>query len=839
MQKAIVITDPSKQNWSSETLSLEDLKLLGRAVDQSVSPFVIYAASGHIIYANSAMRESWPKLVSALDKGETLSGAIEKQIRKIAPDLPEKVIKQELVKAMSSFTDLERTEMFAENRRWFSTTHTLVDTDRPEASPIAGAAVDITTLKEHEKELKLARKASDQANKSKSEFLANMSHEIRTPMNGILGMAGLLAQSNLSDRDRQFVKVIERSGDALLTLINDILDFSKVEAGQIELEARPFCLRDCVEDIFALLSSAANETAIDLIAKIDPKLPEYFLGDVGRLRQILTNLIGNAIKFTHKGHVLVDIQGVEDHDNSKMQLIIQVQDTGIGIPDNKLNHIFDKFSQVDASTTREYGGTGLGLSIAKRLSELMGGGIQVESIQGQGSTFTVMIVLEEHEVQTAKSIDHNRNPEGTILLVDDNPVNHSVLEAQLAGPACRCISVLSAAKAAAVLKRARGKGLQIDLIILDYQMPIHSGADFVHYIKSQPDFCDIPVILLSSVDKSDLKKDMLKAGVNAVLTKPARMEELFSTINAALRPPENGIQDLQINHHYEIQKPALSGPEIQPIVTPTPDIIEDARVSVAPPDVSDPVTSLEVTNLESERISDETEEDDFSPLTLLAADFFDSPQDVETDEDETELIIENEPVETETETITQTYSLMNVVKTENESDAISKAQDTQDIQEQDTQEPDMTIDLLNILDEPECEHKLDMLVAEDNEVNQMYMNYILEDTGLEYEIASNGLVAVEMWKARKPDVILMDISMPKMNGLEATKKIRDLEEAKGDGKRTVIIAVTAHAMPEDTKKCLDADMDDYLSKPVSAKLLMEKLRHWTKESPSKDKFAAL
>jgi len=765
-------------------------------LDQSVSPFVIYAASGHIIYANEAMRSSWPFLVGELKRGQTLSTAIMSQITKIAPDLPEAVIKAEHEKAMLSFTHLKSTEMAAENKRWFKTTHSLVDAEKPEASPIAGAGVDITALKEKENELKAARLAAENANLAKSEFLANMSHEIRTPMNGILGMAGLLGQSDLSERDLQFVRVIERSGDALLTLINDILDFSKVEAGQIELESRPFDLRDCVEDIIALLSSAATETGIDLIVKIDPELSQTFLGDVGRLRQILTNLIGNAIKFTPTGHVLIDITGTHDLETNKVQLIITVSDTGIGIPESKLNHIFNKFSQVDASTTREYGGTGLGLSIAKRLATLMGGGIQVESKQGEGSTFMVNIVLEPHATLAEKRIENNNRPEGTILIIDDNPVNLSVLEAQLAGPSCRCVSVLSAQKAAAVLKLAQEKKLTIDLIILDYQMPIHSGADFVRYIKQQPNSRHIPIVMLTSVEKSKLETDMLSMGVDAVLTKPARMKELFSTIN-------------------EVQSRRIELPTPLKAASPKLDVKKSA------PQKADP-QKTENQGAVSPEIPLPAPSSQGVPNSVANA------AEVQTNVPTAEVATPQvEPHVKQVHDYHVANAPQNSVHSPNAEPFTPLQQTPSQVCEiQGEADQDTAVEDSNFNDSILCEHKLDLLVAEDNEVNQMYMNFILENSNLDYTIVGNGLAAVDTWKSRNPDIILMDISMPKMNGFEATKAIRKIEAETGQ-RRTVIIAITAHAMPEDTKKCLDADMDDYLAKPVSAELLMNRIREWS------------
>lgn len=244
-------------------------------------------------------------------------------------------------------------------------------------------------------DLKTAQLKAVRADKAKSEFLANMSHEIRTPMNGIMGMSQLLSNCQLGSREREFVQTIDRSGQALLTIINDILDFSKIEAGHIELDHSPFLLRESLEDVTALLSTAAADTGVDLLLRIAPDLPETYLGDVGRVRQILTNLVGNALKFTHEGHVLISVTG--NLTDQMASLKIAVSDTGIGIEKDQLLHVFEKFSQADGSATRQYEGTGVGLTIASNLTQLMNGDIIAQSEVGKGSIFTVEIELAVRE----------------------------------------------------------------------------------------------------------------------------------------------------------------------------------------------------------------------------------------------------------------------------------------------------------------------------------------------------------------------------------------------------------------------------------------------------------
>lgn len=510
------------------------------------------------------MREAWPILVSQLDLGKTLEQAVAFQIHQFSPDLPKKIFDKQLKIAMSSFNNESYTEMYADNKRWFSTTHTRIDADKACASPIAGMAIDITELKDHQKELEKARVIADRANLAKSEFLANMSHEIRTPMNGIIGIAGLLAQTEMTEQSQEYIKIIERSGDALLTLINDILDFSKIEAGRIELEETVFNLRDCIEDVTSLLSSRATERGVDLIVRIAPNIPDYYTGDVGRIRQVLTNLVGNALKFTHKGHVLIDVHAdALDPNNAsgRIDFILRIEDTGIGIPENKLSHIFDKFSQVDSSTTREYGGTGLGLSIAGRLANLMGGDITVESVQSKGSVFTFKLPLKVSKNAAPKPTKAAHAPRGNVLIIDDNPISNSVIEAQLTSPLCRCLSVTSAAKGVAVLKRASEKNLRIDLIVLDYNMPVHTGGDFLRYVKEVPRFKDIPVILLTSVEKVGLEAEMRALGVSGFLRKPARQKELMNMAGNLLHARAGTVSHLPYDPAAHKDEPELTRSE--------------------------------------------------------------------------------------------------------------------------------------------------------------------------------------------------------------------------------------------------------------------------------------
>ncbi len=293
---------------------------------------------------------------------------------------------------------------------------------------------------------------AEAADRAKSEFLANMSHEIRTPMNGVLGMAELLAKTELSARQKTFTDVIVKSGNALLTIINDILDFSKINAGQLTLDPAPFRLAEAVEDVATLISARVAEKNLELIVRVDPTLPAFVVGDAGRFRQIITNLLGNAVKFTEKGHVLVDVSG--EIVDGIVRMKVKIEDTGIGIPAEKLQSVFEKFAQVDGSSTRRHEGTGLGLAISARLVDLMGGKIGVESEIGRGSAFWFGIDLPVHHAHVEDDGVPMDVTGARVLVIDDNPVNREILLEQLRSWGFDCAAAESGAVGLAFLNRA-------------------------------------------------------------------------------------------------------------------------------------------------------------------------------------------------------------------------------------------------------------------------------------------------------------------------------------------------------------------------------------------------
>lgn len=570
----------------------------------------------------------------------------------------------------------------------------------------------------------VANKAVDEAqaaDKAKSEFLATMSHEIRTPMNGVLGMAELLSRTELDARQKTFADVIIKSGNALLTIINDILDFSKIEAAQLSLVEVPFNLSESIEDITSLMSGKAAEKNIELLVKVDQEIPRSVIGDQGRLRQVLTNLVGNAVKFTEEGHVFLKASQQslfpEDEDGS-VRIKFEISDTGIGIPEDQIDSVFDKFSQVDGSKSRKHEGTGLGLAISARLIALMGGKIKVMSGLSSGSTFSFSIALPVDEDardishQTLVKIDHSR-----ILIVDDNKINRTILTEYCQGWGHECVAVETGAIGLKFLEHsAQEFSAHVDLVILDYHMPDMNGVDVIRAIRANSVLAKTPVLVLSSVDQAEDLEELAGLNVEGFLTKPARTKILHSTLNSILKKNAVGQS------------------------------CSDA--------VSDPPTD------ESKIVAAASQSPDTAPKVLK----------------------QEEKVEQQS-----------VVSS-----------------------------------------KITVLVAEDNAVNQIVFTEALKQFERNFEIVDDGLKAVKAWQEKRPRVIVMDVSMPNMSGHEATVEIRRIESEQGLT-RTPIIAVTAHAQKSDRENCLQAGMDDYMTKPISPVMLNDKLSHWLGEVGSDSK----
>ncbi|MCX8996660.1 PAS-domain containing protein [Rhizobiaceae bacterium BDR2-2] len=554
---------------------------------------------------------------------------------------------------------------------------------------------DVTELKRRQEELTLLLERAEAADRAKSEFLANMSHEIRTPMNGVLGMAELLAKSNLDTRQKTFTDIIVKSGNALLTIINDILDFSKIDAGQMKLRSMPFDPVEAIEDVASLLSTAAARKDIELAVRGTQALRQVVVGDAGRFRQIVTNLLGNAIKFTEKGHVLIDF-GFAPMQDGRQMLTLRIADTGIGIPEDKLDSIFEKFSQADASNTRRHEGTGLGLSITAGLVELFGGEIAVESVPGEGSVFTVRLPLPVAGGQRDPSPLPVNVQGAHVLVIDDNAVSRAVLMEQLSGWGFDAYACASGGEAFSIMDAALDSGLAIDAVIVDFPMEKDDAANIARRMRDSAQHADVPVIFLTSMEVAGSEHLFAALNVQAHLMKPPRVDLLRKTVVDVVRGAR-------------LRRGMLKEDETASAVS-------------LPPAAPAPAVAAAVS---------------FSPKRS----------------------------------------------------------------------------------------GLDILVAEDNEVNQIVFTQILQATGLSFRIARNGQEAVEIWRTDTPSMVLMDVSMPVMNGHQATRLIRRIEEEEGL-QRVPIIGVTAHALDRDRDLCLESGMDDYLSKPISPELLEAKISRW-------------
>jgi signal transduction histidine kinase/CheY-like chemotaxis protein len=682
-----------------------ELRMLKEAIDCSPMLFCLYDNNGYLVSWNKAFEALHPEAFAKhRQKAESGQLHYRELIRdQLAKTVPSAELDAEIEKRFAAHNSPGGMEF---EREYASIGWIRGNKYHLPSGGVAGVSLYINELKKREIELAQARKAAEKAERSKSEFLANMSHEIRTPMNGVLGMAELLSRTDLDKRQSVFADVIIKSGNALLTIINDILDFSKIDAGLLTLDPAPFNLAEAIEDVATLVSARVAEKDLELIVRVDPALPAGVIGDAGRLRQVLTNLAGNAVKFTEQGHVYLNVNGKVDQSAEGTQvarLHFEVQDTGIGIPQDKLASVFEKFTQVDSSATRKHEGTGLGLSIASSLVGLMGGKIGVVSKVGHGSTFWFDIELPVHAAAKARSRAPVDISGANVVVVDDNPVNRSILLEQMASWQLNGTACVSGAEGLQLLRLAAQHDLRPDLLILDYQMPEMNGIEMLQQMRADPALADIPVILLTSVDMARSDPEIGRLNLAANLTKPTRSSLLLETITEVLAGARG-------------QAGRPSGPDRQAETSgrpaPTPKKVQ------AEPNPAKPVAA---------------------PNTGI-----------------------------------------------------------------------------------------DILVAEDNEVNQIVMEQILRETGRSFRIVDNGKLAVAAYKIHRPKLILMDVSMPEMNGHEATREIRAIEAETGA--HVPIVGVTAHALKGDMDLCIAAGMDDYLSKPVSPARVLDKLDHWLKDN---------
>lgn len=670
---------------------------------------------------------------------------------------------------------------------------------------------DIQTEREHEAELERMRDEAVHASKAKSEFLANMSHEIRTPMNGILGMAELLAGSNIDDRQREYVNVITSSATALLAIINDILDFSKIEAGALALDPTPFDLKSSVNDVTSLLVSTAQDKGLELIINYPSDLPKHFIGDAGRIRQILTNLVGNAIKFTAEGYVQIDVR-LDDNPNDADSPIVtlDVKDTGIGIEQDKLQAIFDKFTQADGSTTRVYGGTGLGLAITKRIAEMMGGRVEVTSELGVGSTFGVRVPLKRDHDAVEEAFDIAALQGRHALIVDDIDVNRMILSKQLAnwGMTSECadhgVEAMEKLKANMVDPNTRN----FDVILLDYLMPGVNGREFASMLTNQ-DRLPIPkMVMLSSCDQSISSEELAAISISSYLVKPVRERRLFDTLGRVLGHTRNAADEAAQTpiETTGLRLPTTPDQPVEPLAKPTP-----PKASPATAETRQSASLFDMSGFD--RIAEDvTSADPVQPPINSLINLADTPHTASQATPQTQQepaphqIAPQQPAEaptqpasTHAENARPTLEHVGAAALPEATDAVIAPTAKQEI-----------------------------LVAEDFPLNRDVVRLMLVDTAFEPIFAENGKIASDMYLA-EPDrfpLILMDVSMPIMDGYEATKVVREWEASTG-ADAVPIIALTGHALKNDRQDCLDAGMSHYLTKPVKQNQLLEVLERYS------------
>ncbi len=541
-------------------------------------------AEGRITFVNKKMAEMLGKRPEDLLGKPVIDG--------IHPDERQEHARRMRHRAMGISEEYECRHVHGDGSTiWSRVSATPIFDDRGQFAGSFAMITDITDMKRVEAELIEAREQAETANQAKSEFLANMSHEIRTPMNGVIGMTGLLLDTNLEPRQRHFVETIQSSGENLLALLNDILDFSKIEAGHLEMETLDFNLHDLLDDLAGTMALRAHQKSLELIVFVAPEVPALLRGDPGRLRQVLNNLVGNAIKFTDAGEVAVRV-GVgpsdgrpgKSSDDSTVQLHFTVRDTGIGIPEEKIPLLFNKFSQLDASITRRFGGTGLGLAISRQLVEMMGGEIGVTSLPGKGSEFRFTVSFARQQTAGRPVPVFPPGLNGLhVLVVDDNAANREVLSGQLGTWGMRVREAGGGPDALSALDAAHVAGDPFALGILDMRMPDMDGATLGRAIRRDQRFGDLPLVMLTSVGLPGDAGRFQEQGFAAYLNKPVRRSDLYDVLLAVLsRTHDLSFEQPIITRHLarEQKRREYSPPRLSGVVLVAEDNAVNQQVAV-------------------------------------------------------------------------------------------------------------------------------------------------------------------------------------------------------------------------------------------------------------------
>ncbi|MGD9929271.1 MAG: PAS domain-containing protein [Mangrovibacterium sp.] len=488
--------------------------------------------------------------------------------KEIAEDLYERE-KAILKKGIPQINHIEKKQKPDGSTMWYSVTKVPIRNQRDEIIGLVGISRDVTLQELARQEYKLAKEKAEEANRAKSLFLANMSHEIRTPMNGVIGMADILRRTDLDPVQRDYLDVIIKSGQTLLSIINDILDFSKIESGKMDLEYAPVNIRTVVEEVADVQIIQANEKSLDFLTYVDPDIPEFVSGDYVRLKQVVTNLSNNAVKFTAKGEVCISVELLRTTPEG-CEVLFKVKDTGIGIPKAYQEKLFQSFTQADSSTTRKFGGTGLGLAISQKLVMAMGGNISLTSEDGKGAEFSFSLQLKttkgKRNGSQLKSVSFKNLH---ALIVDDNKTNRLIFREYLESWKVHVHEASGGDEALEKISILKEDGITLDFALVDFQMAEMDGVEFAGRIKQIPDLSELRLILVSSVTDAIKRNDLLKSGFNFYLNKPVKLQQLYQVVALVMGKPQ---KSAGVDHGAEFIKANLQDKRIM--------IVEDNQINM-------------------------------------------------------------------------------------------------------------------------------------------------------------------------------------------------------------------------------------------------------------------